>query len=204
MAKLKESQSSFHRLKELERSSLFESFRVSPGDVDFHGKDTGEQIILFMRQHPIVLFPGFIKAILVLLVTVALAYGLTYTLSSLKVNIVTLNIILLVFGVFISITYMLYEVFKWFYTISMITTSRVIDLDFQTIFDSRWSSTTLRAIQDVSHTSPGFISTIFDVGSLQIQTAAEKELFEISNIPRPRDVQDVLMDLVDEERTGNV
>jgi hypothetical protein len=59
------------------------------------------------------------------------------------------------------------------------------------------SSTLLEVIQDVSQSSPGFFSALFDMGSLMIQTAGETTRFEIANIPRPRDVQDVLMDLIE-------
>lgn len=92
---------------------------------------------------------------------------------------------------------------KWYFTVFIITNNRVVDIDFVSVFDATLSSTTLRDIQDASHSSPGFFSALFDMGNLQIQTAAEKERFEAVYIPKPRDVQDILMDLIENAKQND-
>jgi hypothetical protein len=39
------------------------------------------------------------------------------------------------------------------------------------------------------------LASIFDYGNLYVQTAGAKNEFDFCNIPRPRDVQDTILDL---------
>ena len=94
--------------------------------------------------------------------------------------------------------------FKWFYSVNIITTQRIIDVDFINAFQHRFSEAQLEKIEDISHEHVGFLGSLFDVGTVYIQTAASNAEFEFQNIPRPRDIQDTLNDLLEMKQEGEI
>lgn len=199
MAELKVTQSSYKKMQGLAKYKLFDSVRVYPDRVSFDGQDKNETIILFLRQHPIILIPPLVYAIGVFLLFIFFAW-IFGTLFSATANISTIGFVLFICGFAFSISMFLYSFLKWYFTVNIVTSSRLVDLDFETVTNSRWSTTVLRAIQDVSYSTPGFINALFDMANLIILTASHKEHFELSNVPKARDVQDVIMDLVENEK----
>jgi membrane protein YdbS with pleckstrin-like domain len=199
MAEIKVGQSAYGKIQQLSRMNLFNSVRVYPERVNFDGQDESENIVLFLRQHPIVLIPTILRSIGIILLATMLTWAFS-TLTAQFGSMGTVSFVISVMGIALSITNFIYELFKWYYTVTIITSTRLIDLDFDSVMDARWSTTVLRAIQDVSYNAPGFINTLFDMASLTILTASHKENFELANLPRARDVQDILMDLVENEK----
>ena len=88
--------------------------------------------------------------------------------------------------------------------VNIITDKRVIDLDFTSLLSHTSSEARLDKIEDVTHKQIGLISSIFDIGTLYIQTAGAKAEIEFDYIPRPRDVQDILYDLLDSKHEGKI
>lgn len=198
MAEIKVSQSSYAKIHQLSHVSLLNAVRVYPENVDFDGRDANEQIILFLRQHPIVLVPAALRAIGIFLFLLLIIWVFNTVFPSFSLT--SLSLVLFIAGSALSISTIVYEIFKWYYTVTLITSTRIIDLDFNSILDSKWSTTMLRTVQDVSYSSPGFVNTLFDMADLVILTASHKENFELSNLPKARDIQDILMDLVENEK----
>lgn len=202
MAEIKVGQSAYSKIQQLSRVSLFNSVRVYPDRVAFDGQDEDEQIILFLRQHPIVLLPPILRSVGIILLFSAIIWAINSVVPNAG-TFKTFGFVLFLGGLATAITQGIYEFFKWYYTVTLVTSSRLIDLDFKTIMDSRWSTTMLRSIQDISYNSPGFINALFDTASLRVLTASHKDFFELSNLPRARDVQDIIMDLVETEKEQN-
>jgi len=204
MATIKQNQSGFEKLKKLAGVSLMRAIKVYPPKVHFDGQDTQERIILFLRQHPIVLVPVLFRGVLIIVGGLFLTFIFGIMAANSGFDLQLTNIVLVTLSFVFGLGLMFFEFLKWYYTVFIITTSRLVDLDFLTLFNATLSSTLLEDIQDVSHSTPGFFSTLFDMGSIEIQTASEKNRFEISNIPKPRDVQDILMDLLENvEKNGS-
>ncbi len=171
--------------------------RVFPKDVSFHGQDKGEDIILIVRAHWITWVPQ----ILVSLVFVILPFLLMFVFQDLSTSLIAGLVIL---GIVVSVTNTVNTFFKWFYSVNIVTTERIVDVDFVNAFQHRFSEAQLEKIEDVSHTHTGFIGSFFDVGTVFIQTAATQAEFEFQNIPRPRDVQDTLNDLLEMKQKGEI
>lgn len=87
---------------------------------------------------------------------------------------------------------------------SIITDQRIVDVDFSNVLFHRFSEAQLEQIEDVTHTVAGIWGSIFDYGTVYIQTAGSKPEFEFINIPRPRDVQDTLLDLLEMKQKGQI
>ena len=201
MAKISKKQSAYKKLKELSDISLLHSIKVYP-KVRFDGQEHDEKIILFLRQHPYVLAEALFYSILILIMGFVIIFAVgTLPLTTHNKMTITLSLTILTFAGSISMFFFSFT--KWFFNVFMVTSTRIIDLDYITIFDSRWSGAALQSIEDVSHSTPGFLSTLFDMGNLYIQTAAEREEFEIKRISKPRDVQDIIMDLVENAKKND-
>ena len=171
--------------------------RVFPKDVSFHGQDKDEDIILVVRAHWITWIPQLSFSLLLILLPFLLMLAFTGLSISLTVG-------LLLLGIIVSISNTLNAFFKWFYSVNIITTQRIIDVDFINAFQHRFSEAQLEKIEDISHEHVGFLGSLFDVGTVYIQTAASNAEFEFQNIPRPRDIQDTLNDLLEMKQEGEI
>lgn len=171
--------------------------RVFPKDVSFHGQDKGEDIILVVRAHWIVLIPQ----LLISFILVLSPFLLTFLFEEMGA---TFIIGVIMMGILLSVANVLNTFFKWFYSVNIVTTQRIIDVDFINAFQHRFSEAQLEKIEDISHEHIGFIGSFFDVGTVYIQTAASKAEFEFQNIPRPRDIQDTLNDLLEMKQKGEI
>jgi len=198
MAEIRTGQSSYSKIQQLSKIRMFDAVRVYPDKVTFDGQDDDEHIILFLRQHPVVLLVPIVRAFGMFLLFILFTWIIGIIAP--EVNMGTFGVVLIIIGLAAAVTQLIYSFAKWYFTVTIITSSRLVDLDFMTIMNSQWSTTMLRSIQDVSYASPGFLNALFDMASLQIQTASHKNYFELSNLPKARDVQDIIMDLVETEK----
>jgi membrane protein YdbS with pleckstrin-like domain len=62
----------------------------------------------------------------------------------------------------------------------------------------------LDKIQDVTDKQIGAMGSFFDIGSVFVQTAGSNQDVEFQNIPRPRDVHDILSDLLEMQEKGEL
>ncbi len=174
--------------------SLLSSFSSFPQKVCFETQDDNEQVVLFMRQHPVVNVPWIVLTILMLVIPSVFSFFPPYAISPGTYQfIITVGWYLFVFG------YALAKFMGWFFNIYIVTNERVVDVDFSNIFYRRISTARLEEIQDVNVTSAGAIETFFGYGQITIQTAAEIPEFEFEAVPHPDVVGKVLNELIDIE-----
>lgn len=179
-----------------DNNSFFMSF---PANLSFIGKEKNENVILIVRSHWIIYFPYIFIGIIIFILT-AVITSLTQQISQ---N-VTLLVSTWIMSILTSLSIFVYAYIRWFYNVNIITDKRVIDLDFTSLLSHTSSEARLDKIEDVTHKQIGLISSIFDIGTLYIQTAGAKAEIEFDYIPRPRDVQDILYDLLDSKHEGKI
>ncbi len=175
------------------------SFRSFPKGLKFHGKEQGEEIVLVIRAHWIIYLPQILATLLVL----ALPWVIAGIIGSLFQN-MTIFIALLLTSFLIAGSIVVSTILKWYYNVSIITDQRVIDLDFPNIMAHSMSEAQLEKIEDVTHKQLGILGSFFDVGSVYIQTAGTAQNIEFANVPRPRDVQDILIDMLESKQKGEI
>lgn len=175
------------------------SFMSFPKELNFHGKEKGEQVVLIVRSHWIVTIPYFFLAVLVFILPFVLASLMPTFFSS-----IALLISLVITSVLVSLGITVSTFVKWFYTVHIITDQRVVDLDFTSIMNHSMAEAQLEKIEDVTHKQLGVIGSIFDVGSVYIQTAGAQNEIEFSNVPRPREIHDILFDLLELKQKGEI
>lgn len=175
------------------------SFKSFPKGLNFHGKEQGEEVVLVIRAHWIIYLPQILLILLVLALP-WIAVGISNTILD---NVpVFLSFLLTAFLIALSIA--VSSILKWYYNVSIITDQRVIDLDFPNIMAHSMSEAQLEKIEDVTHKQLGILGSFFDVGSVYIQTAGTAQNIEFTNVPRPRDIQDILIDMLESKQKGEI
>jgi len=174
--------------------NLLTSFASFPSKISFETQDDDEEVILFLRQHPIVNVKWAVIAILMLTLPSVFSFFPPYT--TLPANfqfVVTMGWYMFVFG------YTLAKFMGWFFNIYILTDERVVDVDFQNIFFRKISTAKIEEIQDVNIQSSGAFETFFGYGSVFIQTAAEVSQFEFMYVPNPDRVGKIINQMIDLE-----
>lgn len=179
-------------------------YAQDPVGVYFEEQETGEDIILLLRQHlatqisPLLqvtflfLLPFFITPILVLLQIDLFTYitvGQTFW--------IVVFWYLFVFG------FAFYKFIFWYFNVYLLTNERVVDFDFKGILHMETAYANLTQIQDVSPKVIGFFGTFFHYGDVFIQTAGEKPEFEFHRVAKPDAVsRRILVEIRAEESEG--
>jgi len=179
-----------------EKGSVFMPF---PRNTSFLGKEDDESVVLILRKHWQFLLPTILECIFLLL--------LPFILSVIIPNLPNRG--LFVFSLFlvsllISLSLLIYRYVRWFYNVNIITDQRVIDMDFETLFSHKTTEARLEKIEDITFKQIGILSNLFDIGSIYIQTAGAKSEIEFKGIHNPKQVQDILSDLLESKKKGEI
>jgi hypothetical protein len=170
--------------------SKLSSFALYPEHVDFETRSKDEKIILLLRQHPIVNVKWIIVAFLMVLVPgVIRGLGFFASLPAGVDLVVTLSWYLL------TMAYALEHFLGWYFNVYLVTTERVVDIDFYNLIYKQVSDANLDKIQDVTYSMGGVVRTIFNYGDVRVQTAAEIAQFEFGAVPSPDKVVKIMQDL---------
>lgn len=177
-------------------NGFFNSF---PKELTFQGKEKDENVVLVIRSHWVMYVPFILVAFIVLLLP--LIFG--FLMSGLLDNTI-LFLALFTSCLTISLTIVTYSFMRWFYNVNIVTDKRVIDLDFTSVVSHNLSEARLSKIEDVTHKQAGILGSVFDIGTVYFQTAGATASIEFDNIPRPRDVQNILYELLDSKKRGRI
>lgn len=184
-----------------DRMTLFTAYAENPLGVSFETQQEEEHVILFMRQHFILNVP-WIGATFLLLAAPFVLIPFTWTFIDLPIVIPgNYTLVGLLFWYLATLGYILLNFIRWYYNIYIVTTKRIIDIDFVQLLYKKFSEARLDNIEDVTYTMSGFFATTFNYGDVAIQTAAETTQFEFTDIPRPAHVVETISRLVGKEQT---
>ncbi len=174
--------------------SLLSSFATFPTRVCFETQDDGEGVVLFLRQHPIVMLPWILIAVFLLTLPSIFIFFPPYASLPMSYQVV-MN---LAWHMFV-LGYALAKFMGWFFNIYIVTDERIVDVDFANIFFRKVSTAKIEEIQDINIISSGAFETFFGYGSVRIQTAAEVPEFEFLAVPNPDQVGKILNQVIDSE-----
>jgi len=162
----------------------------------FDSQLDGEKVLLLLRRHPITQITKFLTVIVMLIVPFFFHQISFYYL--LEGNFQTAILLL---WYLIIVGYSLESFLTWFYNVYIITDERIIDIDFLSLIYRNVSAAKIDKVEDITTVTSGVAQSIFDYGTIHIQTAAEKTEFEFEDVPHPNLVTQFLNEmLVEEER----
>ncbi|NMB91723.1 hypothetical protein GYA37_02660 [candidate division WWE3 bacterium] len=179
-------------------STLLKSFIKNPPNTSYQGRDNDERIILVIRKSLVAVYKWVLMFILLLIIPIFLMPWL----ASLQYNnyfIFTAGFIrcLTAFWYLFSIGFTFQNFLNWYFEVLLVTNKKVVDIDNSC---TNISEATLNNIQDVtSKISKGW-EQILNIGSIYIQTAAEREEFEFDTIDNPSFVRDAIADLISKHK----
>lgn len=177
--------------------NVLSSFCKNPQDISFQTQKPHEKIILFLRSHFITNLSWIIVSIVLIIVPLILVIFLNNThlpfFSSEVTTRFTVVFILLYYLIVFS--YVFLSFLSWFYNVFIVTTERILDIDYSDIVVHNMAETKLNHIEDVRYTQSGFIPSFIDYGNLFVQTAGTEENFEAFSIPKPAEATDIITQL---------
>lgn len=175
---------------------FFTTYCEYPRNIHFGTQAPDEQVLLFLRRDFITNVPWIVSSILLLLApTLFIAVA---TASNIQIALIPTNISLIFSSSYFLIvaTYIFINFINWYYNSSLITTTRVVDIDFEDVIYKNISETKLNLVQDVSYKQIGAIQTFYDFGDVLIQTAAAVDTFDLNQVPRPQHVVETIEELI--------
>ena len=198
---LKTDKSFIDRIYSQQGKIRFSGFNAFPKKVSFYGRDKDEEIVFVVRRHWIAYLPDILIVLLVLVLPVlfTLLSGIFPLLGT-----PTLYIGVFVLSIGLACTLLLTAFLKWYYTLHIVTDQRIVVIRMDNAFYHSFAEAQLEKIEDITHQHVGILGTLFDVGSLDVDTAGHGVDFKLSMLPQPREMQDILNDLLEIKQRGGI
>lgn len=170
----------------------FSAFLINPKVFSFEEKDVDESILLVLRPHWFTNVSWILTTIVLLIIPIFLFPALSGFAPSYRfITVLSYFLVTFVFA---------FEKFlSWYFNVFIITDERVVDIDFNNLLVKKFSEAKISMIQDVTSKVIGLLPTMFNFGSVFIQTAAEVPEITFENVPNPEKVIKVLQQLRQEE-----
>jgi len=164
---------------------LFHSFCIKH-NYRFETQHQDEQIILTLRAHPITQLPWILNTLFFFILLILLNFFFFNFLNPSQTFFANF------FGLAFIFSYIWFNFLSWFFNVGIVTTERVVDIDFHSVIYKEVTETNLPKVEDVTAKSGGFFASIFNFGNVFVQTAGTEVNIEFPNIPRPAEVTKII------------
>lgn len=172
----------------------------------FPNQRNNERIFVFSRQHYInYAFNGFLLLFLSLIPTIIINIIISGITSIPLINGVYIRDLIILATCVYYIVLTIYFMLTWivhYYNVLIITDQRVVEIKQEGLFNRDINELSFEQVQDVSSHTVGILSTLFDAGDIEIQTAGSLSNFHIKNVPRSNDVVSIISALVTQTKEG--
>ena len=165
-----------------------------------------EHLVYFLRKHPIPLaglFFGLIAYITLPIAGIMLIQSIKPELLTdpvyLPLLVMAASLILLFCWLFLFQAFLDYYLDIW-----VVTNHRILNITQSGLFHRKVSELRLYRVQDATASIGGLLHTLFNFGTIQIQTAGETSHFVFEDIPDPQEVTKTILRLVEEDRSQNM
>lgn len=172
----------------------FDAFAPKPEGIFFDAQDREEQVVLLLRRHPIT------QAKWILIAIVLIFFPIVFQLMPLGDLLSPRFAFASIFLWYLIVTGFILESFlSWFFNVFIITDERVIDVDFLSLIYKDVSAAKIDNIEDITAATGGALRSVFDFGTVTIQTAGAQQEIEFEDVPHPAKVTKLLNELLLEE-----
>lgn len=171
----------------------------------FPGQKENEVIELVIRKHWFADFKKIMEVIILWLIPV-IGYIIIVVLRSpgfysvLENKIVTWAFLL--YLLYIN----LWILIRWLnevLDIAIITNHRVLCLEQISFMEMTMSETTFDKIEDAKSRIKGFLSNVLEFGSIEVQTASNKVLFQLTDVPSPMQLCQKIIEIMQKYKSKN-
>lgn len=176
--------------------SFFPAIFTRPLKIKFDKQEDNEEIVLFLRQHPIVnVFWVTITIFLIILPAIYLqlepVFGFNFS-ASVPVKLLIGG---LVIYYLLIIAYAYEQFLSWYFNVYIVTNMHIVDVNFYSLLAKEVVEISLDDIEVISHQMAGVFGSLFNFGNVEIETAAETKRIHFEKVPRPDVVTDTVQDL---------
>jgi len=171
---------------------------IDPDFFDFSEREDNEKIYVVLRPHWFTNVSWILIAILMILAPMIL--GILKINSPLPAK---FTFILVLFWYLATFAFTLEKFISWYFDIFMVTNTRVIDIDIHNLLDRKFSEAQINRIQNTSYHVSGVFHTIFNYGSVIIETAGENPDIVFENIASPGKIIKLLQNLCEKNAPTN-
>lgn len=167
----------------------------------FPGQNEDEKIYIAVREHPIILAAKVLVWLLFVFILIGFkkfapdAAPYLFEGDASYVTSVFMQAYTMFLGLSIFIIFVLY-----YLNMHIITQIRIVDIDQEGLFRHTVSTLNISQIEDVTSDTTGIFGTLFDYGTVYIQTAGAVERFEMDNVPKPAQLTKIIIDLFEENQ----
>lgn len=188
------------------KSGGFGSYKFNAREIKFASQNPREEVLVFLRQHPILNWGWLMRLALGVLMPIGIAMALA--LLNLRINnlpfirgfidpvdVNKIGFILLLGYYSYLVTRFLRNFTEWYFNIYIVTNERVMDFDFKSLISYNVVEARVENIEDVKEKTTGLLPSLFNYGDVYLQTAAAKSNIDFLSIPQPTEVRNVITDL---------
>jgi hypothetical protein len=175
------------------------SFCHNPKGISFQTQKEDETILLFLRST----FLGtnlswmIMTVILIILPPIIAVFLTNSNLGSFNSpELSRFIIVFLLFYYLFILNYGFLNFLTWFYNVFIVTSERIIEINYSDVVVHNMAETKLSHIEDVRYAQSGFVPSFLDSGNIYIQTAGKEENFEVRSVPKPREITNIIEDLI--------
>lgn len=189
-------------VKPKQRHRMLSAFMIRPDGVRFETQEDQEEILLFMRAHPITNVRWIVATLILLIVPMILLPLLAGTRllpSEVPPGYYIVLPLVWYLGVFgFAFTNFLH----WYFNVYIVTNQRVVDIDWINLLYKQLASAQLARIQDVTYKQGGILDSFFNFGNVFIQTAGTEPNFEFESVPKPDQLVREIDRIIEEHAGG--
>lgn len=158
--------------------------------IDFESYEPGEKIILLLRSHPFTQLNWIVSTFIFILILIIFNYSFD------KFFLINQIIIFNLFAIVFIITFVWINFLNWYFNVGIITTKKIIDIDFHGIIYKEITTARLEKIEDMTLKSSGYFGSLLNFGTIFIQTAGTDANIEFENISYPTEVSQYISKLL--------
>lgn len=174
---------------------LFSSFCINPEGIYFINQEKNEKILLFLRRSLITNFKWVVWTMVLLSLPL---FALPFLNISQSIFFLPIKFIFyfVVFYYLLVFSYAYVNFITWYFNISLVTDTKIVDIDFSNLVYKNIAETKLSLIQDVSSVQIGTLRTLFDYGDILVQTAGTLDNFSFRAVSHPENSVHIIEDLI--------
>lgn len=178
------------------------SYVVKPQSIHFATQAATEEILLVLRRHPITQLVWIIMAFTLIVLPFFILPFLQNVFTELEVPNSFLLIVTL-FWYLATFAFILTNFVLWYFNVNIVTDRRVLDIDFPSLLIQEVSGTHIEQIEDVTFKQIGVFSSIFNFGDVFVQTAGPDSNIEFLQVPNPKNIARIVLELMGQVKNGS-
>ncbi|PJA47469.1 hypothetical protein CO172_01260 [Candidatus Uhrbacteria bacterium CG_4_9_14_3_um_filter_36_7] len=163
----------------------------------------GEKTIFFLHRHWHVVLQIFLAILLLYLIpAIILFFFWSSTIAPLTSHPFLGPLLFLVASAYICGVWLLafVEFVDYYLDVWIVTNKRILNIEQLGLFHRTASELPLNVVQDVTSEVKGILPTLFDFGTVYIQTAGETRRFVFKEVPHPEKVKEQIIATLEQER----